>query len=191
MVFLDGFAASPSSDHGEISRKTKTERQMAPIMRDYKEIASRIADEDDRCGLMAAFGQVVTDGERIVERCRKRMFGRETVVEMQRRDVARPRDVRHYGAVRLQRPHDVSTAVEMDDDVTSVGACRDDPLRRPTADRHWRDTDVGRHRTEPRCRRIGTLPQRGDGCRFVDRTRFPLQSQQMAVLEQEQVETAA
>src|SRR5262245_40459079 len=45
MLFLARFAASPSSDHGEISRKTKTERQMAPIMRDYKEIASRIADE--------------------------------------------------------------------------------------------------------------------------------------------------
>src|SRR5262245_34802807 len=45
MVFLARFAASPSSDHGEISRKNKTERQMAPIMRDYKEIASRIADE--------------------------------------------------------------------------------------------------------------------------------------------------
>ena len=45
MMFLARFAASPSSDHGEISRKNKTERQMAPIMRDYKEIASRIADE--------------------------------------------------------------------------------------------------------------------------------------------------
>src|SRR5262245_27766784 len=45
MVFLEGFAASPSSDHGEISRKNKTERQMAPIMQDYKEIASRIADD--------------------------------------------------------------------------------------------------------------------------------------------------
>src|SRR5262245_38888310 len=45
MVFLDRFAASPSPDHGEISRKNKIERQMAPIMRDYKEIASRIADE--------------------------------------------------------------------------------------------------------------------------------------------------
>src|SRR5262249_954237 len=45
MVFLDRFAASPSSDHGEISRKNKIERQMAPIMRDYKEIASRIADD--------------------------------------------------------------------------------------------------------------------------------------------------
>src|SRR5262249_3079780 len=45
MGFLARFAASPSSDHGEISRKNKTERQMAPIMRDYKEIASRIADD--------------------------------------------------------------------------------------------------------------------------------------------------
>src|SRR5262249_35976828 len=45
MVFLDRFAASPSSDHGEISRKNKIERQMAPIMRDYKEIAGRIADD--------------------------------------------------------------------------------------------------------------------------------------------------
>src|SRR5215467_6497934 len=45
MVFLDRFAVSPSPDHGEISRKNKIERQMAPIMRDYKEIASRIADE--------------------------------------------------------------------------------------------------------------------------------------------------
>src|SRR5262245_19641766 len=45
MVFLEGFAASPSSDHGEISRKNKTERHMAPIMRDNKEIASRIADD--------------------------------------------------------------------------------------------------------------------------------------------------
>src|SRR5215831_18494812 len=45
MVFLARFAASLLSDHGEISRKNKAERQMAPIMRDYKEIASRIADE--------------------------------------------------------------------------------------------------------------------------------------------------
>src|SRR5499426_4630460 len=45
LSFSKESAASPSSDHGEISRKNKTERQMAPIMRDYKEIASRIADD--------------------------------------------------------------------------------------------------------------------------------------------------
>src|SRR5262245_33307780 len=43
--FLKESAASPLSDHGEISRNNKTERQMARIMQDYKEIASRIADD--------------------------------------------------------------------------------------------------------------------------------------------------
>src|SRR5499426_4125842 len=45
LSFSKESAASPSSDHGEISRKNQIERQMAPIMRDYKEIASRIADD--------------------------------------------------------------------------------------------------------------------------------------------------
>ncbi|ABA48847.1 DNA-binding response regulator, LuxR family [Burkholderia pseudomallei 1710b] len=94
--------------------------------REREAAARRIAAEHDRLRRRAGGHELPVRGERIVERGRKRMLGREPIVERERAHAGELRQREHERAVRLRRTEVIAAAVEIQQHPAALRAPRRD-----------------------------------------------------------------
>ncbi len=152
---LGGFSGHGAADafHVDPGRDTPAARRLRQARvpdrqqrRHYQAASGAISGDRDVVRRDALSQQITITGERVFDRGRKRVLGRQTVMQRQRSRAQIAGDLRRHMAVAVERADDVAATVQIQHRADGVGALRAGPFGRHAVGGDRFDHDVARGR---------------------------------------------
>ena len=117
--------------------------RIADHRRDDEAAAGAVAGDRDAAGPDAARQQKAVAGERVVDRRRERVLGRQPVVERQRRDLGGAAGLGHQMPVAVERADHIAAAVQVEERRVALVARGEGPFGGDAVRRRRLDPDIG------------------------------------------------